>query len=92
MKKLRKLIIKYFAGYYKIGNGTIPRASAIIYPSLMITIILEIIFSPAPVLWHYIPFFIFVGISFIYLHFFPAKPEELDAAQKKQYDDLTKNK
>jgi hypothetical protein len=92
MKTLRKLIIKFFAGYYQIGKGTIPRASAIIFPSLMIPIILEIIFAPTPVLWHFIPFFIFVLISFGYLQFYPAKPEELDAAQKKQYDDLTKNK
>jgi len=91
MKKLRKLIIKFFAGYYNIGNGTIPRASAIIFPSLMIPIFLELIFKPVPILWHYIPFFIFVLISFVYLQFYPATSEELDATQKKQHDDLLKN-
>jgi len=86
MKSIRKTIIKYFVGYYKIGPGTIPRASAIIFPSLMIPIILEVIFSPEPVLWHYSLFFFTSAISFIYLGFWPANLEELDEAQKKQLD------
>lgn len=90
MKKLRKFIVKYYVGYYKIGPGTVPRASVIIFPTLMITILLEIIFKSKPILWHYIPFFITASISFIYLWIWPASVEEMNEAQKKQYDDLIK--
>ncbi len=85
MKTLRKLIVKLFVAYYKIGPGYVPRASMMIMPALLVPILLEIFFETGVIPWHYGVFFVFVLISFVYLRVWPAKTKELDPEQLKQY-------
>ena len=85
MKTLRKLIVKLFVGYYKIGYGHVPRASMMIMPAMLIPMLLEIFFKTGVILWHYYLAGAFVLISFVYLHVWPAKTKELDPEQLKQY-------
>jgi hypothetical protein len=91
---MRKLLVKHFVLDYKVNlfgrEYTAPRASRIIYPVMFFTglqvAMLENYPTPTTLLW--ISYFISavcVFFGFAYFRIKPAKWEELDDNQKRQY-------
>lgn len=86
-KFLRKILVKSFVGFYKIGKYPVSKAFFLLLSSMLIPGIIDILCdSIEPNIYQMIPFIFCALIIFVYFRIFPVKREELSKKQLNWFD------